>query len=88
MHYNTGHTQKNGAVSTVNSFETAPFFCVCSVFIVFYTLTDRQPVRHGEAELSGAFAKLRKAAFGFVMPVCLSVYTKQFGSHWKDFHKI
>jgi hypothetical protein len=29
---NTGHTQKNGAVSKVNSFETAPFFCVCPVY--------------------------------------------------------
>jgi hypothetical protein len=28
----TGHTQKNDAVSTVNSFETAPFFCVYPVF--------------------------------------------------------
>ena len=28
----TGHTQKNGAVSIVNSFETAPFFCVCPVY--------------------------------------------------------
>jgi hypothetical protein len=30
---NTGHTQKNGAVSKVNSFETAPFFCVCPVYV-------------------------------------------------------
>jgi hypothetical protein len=28
---NTGHTQKNGAVSIVNTIETAPFFCVCPV---------------------------------------------------------
>jgi hypothetical protein len=27
----TGHTQKNGAVSNMNSSETAPFFCVCPV---------------------------------------------------------
>jgi hypothetical protein len=26
-----GHTQKNGAVSIVNSFASAPFFCVCPV---------------------------------------------------------
>jgi hypothetical protein len=30
----TGHTQKNGAVSIVNSFETAPFFCVCPVYFI------------------------------------------------------
>jgi hypothetical protein len=28
---NTGHTQKNGAASTVNTVEIAPFFCVCPV---------------------------------------------------------
>jgi hypothetical protein len=28
----TGHTQKNGAVSKVCWFETAPFFCVCPVY--------------------------------------------------------
>ena len=27
----TGHTQKNGAVSKVNTNDTAPFFCVCPV---------------------------------------------------------
>jgi hypothetical protein len=27
----TGHTQKNGAVSKVNTIDTAPFFCVYSV---------------------------------------------------------
>jgi hypothetical protein len=30
----TGHTQKNGAVSKVNSIETAPFFCVCPVYLL------------------------------------------------------
>jgi hypothetical protein len=29
----TGHTQKNGAVSILFTFETAPFFCVCPVYI-------------------------------------------------------
>jgi hypothetical protein len=28
---NTGHTQKNGAVSIELEIETAPFFCVCPV---------------------------------------------------------
>ena len=28
----TGHTQKNGAVSIVNTIKTAPFFCVCPVY--------------------------------------------------------
>jgi hypothetical protein len=32
----TGHTQKNGAVLIVFSIKTAPFFCVCPVYI--YTL--------------------------------------------------
>jgi hypothetical protein len=27
----TGHTQKNGAVSIVNTIKTAPLFCVCPV---------------------------------------------------------
>jgi hypothetical protein len=31
--YHTGHTQKNGAVSKVNTVDTAPFFCVCPVYI-------------------------------------------------------
>ena len=30
---NTGHTQQNGAVSIVNTIETAPFFCVCPVYL-------------------------------------------------------
>jgi hypothetical protein len=29
----TGYTQKNGAVSIVFTFETAPLFCVCPVYI-------------------------------------------------------
>jgi hypothetical protein len=29
---NTRHTQKNGAVSTVNTVEITPFFCVCPVY--------------------------------------------------------
>jgi hypothetical protein len=29
----TGRTQKNGAVSTVVTVETAPLFCVCPVYI-------------------------------------------------------
>jgi hypothetical protein len=33
----TGHTQKNGAVSKVNSIETAPFFCVCPVYTRTHT---------------------------------------------------
>jgi hypothetical protein len=28
----TGYTQKSGAVSIVNTIETAPFFCVCPVY--------------------------------------------------------
>jgi hypothetical protein len=30
--WNTGHTQKNGAVLIVNTIKTAPFFCVCPVY--------------------------------------------------------
>jgi hypothetical protein len=29
----TGHTQKNGAVSIYIYYETAPFFCVCPVYL-------------------------------------------------------
>ena len=29
----TGHTQNNGAVLIVNTIKTAPFFCVCPVYI-------------------------------------------------------
>jgi hypothetical protein len=29
----TGHTQKNGAVSIYIQIETAPFFCVCPVYM-------------------------------------------------------
>jgi hypothetical protein len=29
----TGHTQKNGAVLIVFTIKTAPFFCVCPVYI-------------------------------------------------------
>jgi hypothetical protein len=36
----------------------------------------------------GAFAKLRKASFGFVMSVRPSVRMKQLGSYWTDFHEI
>ena len=44
----------------------------------------------------GAFAKLRKATFTFVMStrlsvllsVCLSVHMEKLGSHWADFHEI
>jgi hypothetical protein len=36
----TGNTQKNGAVSIVNSFETAPFFCVCPVYEMLYEYTN------------------------------------------------
>ena len=42
----TGHTQKNGAVSIVNSFETAPFFCVCPVMYTLY----KKDVCHFELE--------------------------------------
>jgi hypothetical protein len=31
--FNTGYTQKNGAVPIVIPIETAPFFCVCPVLI-------------------------------------------------------
>jgi hypothetical protein len=30
---NTGHTQKNGAVSKEFTIDTAPFFCVCPVYV-------------------------------------------------------
>jgi hypothetical protein len=33
FHHNTGHTQKNGAVSKEFTFDTAPFFCVCPVYM-------------------------------------------------------
>ena len=36
----TGYTQKNGAVSIVFTFETAPFFCVCPVHTVLSSLDD------------------------------------------------
>ena len=28
-----GHTQKNGAVLIVNTIKSAPFFCVCPVYV-------------------------------------------------------
>jgi hypothetical protein len=41
----TGRTQNNSAVSIVNSFETAPFFCVCPVFYKkFYKLQTSQHI--------------------------------------------
>jgi hypothetical protein len=36
----------------------------------------------------GAFAKLRKATFSFVMSVRLSVRMEQLGSNWTDFNQI
>jgi len=36
----------------------------------------------------GALAKLRKAAFSFVMSVCLSVYMEHLGPLWTDTHEI
>jgi hypothetical protein len=30
---NTGHTQKKGAVLIVFTIKTAPFFCVCTVYV-------------------------------------------------------
>jgi hypothetical protein len=36
----------------------------------------------------GGFAKLRKAALGFVMFVRPSDRLEQLGSHWTDFHEI
>jgi hypothetical protein len=48
IHTYTGHTQKNGAVSIVNSFETAPFFCVCPLYDLhnfkFYYSDKRIPI--------------------------------------------
>jgi len=35
----------------------------------------------------GAFAKLRKATFSFVICVRLSVRMEQLGCHWKEFHE-
>ena len=32
-HFYTGHTQKNGAVLISADKQTAPFFCVCPVFL-------------------------------------------------------
>jgi hypothetical protein len=43
---NTGHTQKNGAVSKVNSFETAPFFCACPVYSLRGCL-ENEEIEHG-----------------------------------------
>ena len=40
------------------------------------------------ASILGSFAKLRKSAISFVMPVAPSVRTEQHGSHWTDFHEI
>jgi hypothetical protein len=34
-----------------------------------------------------AFAKLRKASIGFVMPVSPFVRMEQLGSNWTDFHE-
>jgi len=36
----------------------------------------------------GAFAKLPKAAFGFVVNVLPSVRMEHLGFHWKNFHEI
>ena len=36
---NTGHTHKNGAVLIVFNIKTAPFFCVCPVYIYLYLYT-------------------------------------------------
>ena len=36
----------------------------------------------------GMFTKLRRATISFVILVCLSVQTEQFGSQGTDFHKI
>jgi hypothetical protein len=36
LKHNTGYTQKNGAVSIVFTFETAPFFCVCPVLFALH----------------------------------------------------
>jgi hypothetical protein len=36
----------------------------------------------------GAFAKLRKATFSFVMSVRPSVRVEQLGSNWTDFNQI
>jgi hypothetical protein len=48
--WSTGHTQKNGAVLIVNSIKTAPFFCVCPVFVFIERQLQK---RHGLAnELS------------------------------------
>jgi len=38
--------------------------------------------------LTGAFAKSRKAKRCFVMSVCPSVGMEQLGSHWTSFHEI
>jgi hypothetical protein len=42
----------------------------------------------GTSGFLGAFAKLRKAAIGFIMYVNLSVLMEQLGSHWTDLHEI
>jgi hypothetical protein len=39
---NTGHTQKNGAVSIELTIETAPLFCVSPVFYVNFTMSTIQ----------------------------------------------
>ena len=38
----TGHTQTNGAVLIVNTIKTAPFFCVCPVYIKCWTKKHTQ----------------------------------------------
>jgi hypothetical protein len=44
----TGHTQKNGAVSTVKGIDTAPFFCVCPVH-VSVDLVLVEYIRHAQS---------------------------------------
>ena len=34
MLYYTGNTQKNGAILIVNTIKTAPFVCVCPVYML------------------------------------------------------
>jgi len=41
-----------------------------------------------QAIFLGAFAKLRKATIGFIMPVRLSVRMEHPASYWSDFYEI
>jgi hypothetical protein len=53
---------------------------------VLLVIHSRAALGTAGISILGAFAKLRKATFSFV--ICLSVRMEQLGSHWTDFHEI